>query len=117
MLGEAAQAQRAHQPVHLEAVLARELGQPAGAGAAVELELPEPVLALHEALGEAEVRVSARLYARHAERVARDLDRRVEALDQHRAARLGQRAAEQLVPKTQRAGTRGCKRCCGDSGR
>ena len=53
---------------------------PAAAGAAVELELPEAVLALHETLREAEVGVGARLDARDAAGVAGDLDRSIRAL-------------------------------------
>ena len=43
-LGDAAHAERAHQPVRGQGVLPGELGQPPGGGAAEELELPETVL-------------------------------------------------------------------------
>jgi hypothetical protein len=107
---EASQAERAHQAVHLQPVLAGELGDPPVSRSPVELELPEAVLALHETLREAQVGIGAGLDARHAAAVALDLHRRFEAFYVYRAARLRQRAAEQAVPETQRARPRGCKR-------
>jgi hypothetical protein len=65
---------------------------------------------LHETLREAEVGVGAGLDTRHAATVALDFHRRFEAFYLYRATRLRQRAAEQAVPETQRARTRGCER-------
>ena len=54
-LGGAPDPQRPHQPVDRQALLAGHLGDPARDDAAVEVHLPEPVLAVAEALGEPEV--------------------------------------------------------------
>ena len=59
-LGGAADAQRPHQPVDRQALRAGDLGEPAGDDAAVEVHLPEPVLAVAEALREPEVGGCAR---------------------------------------------------------
>ncbi len=54
-LGRAADPQRAHQAVDRQPLGTRHLGDPTGDDAAVEVELPEPILAVAEALGEPKV--------------------------------------------------------------
>ena len=97
-LGAAAEAERAHEAVDLEAGLAGELADPAGRAAAEELELPEPVLADGEALPEGEVLARARADVRDAEAVAADRDRLLDAGDRDLAADLRERLAEQAAP-------------------
>ena len=59
-LGGTADPQRSHQPVDRQALRPGHLGDPAADHAAVEVHLPEPVLAVAEALGEPEVGAARR---------------------------------------------------------
>jgi hypothetical protein len=79
-LGRPAHAERAHQPVSGQRVLPGELGQAPRGGAAEELELPEPVLAVAEAERERDVVHAAGPHVRHAEAVAQDVHGRLEAM-------------------------------------
>ena len=97
-LGGPPQPERAHQYVGLERLLAGELRHPAGREAAVELELPEPVLAVAEAVAEAEVDGRLRRDPRYAEAVAGDLDRRLQARRRAACPRSGEAAAPEPVP-------------------
>ena len=103
-LGRAPHAQRAHQPVDRQALLAGELGDPAGEGAAVEVHLPEPVLAVAEALGEPEVGGGGGLDVRHAPAIAPHPHRPLEPGQLDRPLLLGQRPARQPVPGGGRSG-------------
>ncbi len=59
-LGGATDAERPHQPVDRQPLLPGHLGDATGDDTAVEVDLPEPVLAVAEALGEPEVGGAAR---------------------------------------------------------
>ena len=80
-LGDPVDAERAQEPVGLEAGLAHHLRQPRLADPALHLQLPEPVLRVHVAHGEGAVPGRLRVDVRDRMGVAHDLHRRVEARD------------------------------------
>lgn len=73
------QAQGAQEAIGLQGALAQDLGQAAGRHAALELQLPEPVLGMCVAQGEAGVGIGGGVDVGHAVRVADELDRRCQA--------------------------------------
>ena len=103
--------QRAHQPVDRQPLGAGELGDATGEGAAVEVHLPEPVLAVAEALGEPEVGRAPRLDVRNAPAVAPHPHRPFQPGKLDRALLLGQRPPRQPVPG---GGSRGCSQAGAD---
>jgi hypothetical protein len=86
--GDAVQAERAHEPVDLHAVLPGELGHATGGRAAVELELPEAVLRDREALPEREVGARLGDDPRDAQAVAANANLVLDSFDREVAARL-----------------------------
>ncbi len=72
--GEAPDPQRPHQLVDRQALRAGHLGDPSRDDPPVEVQLPEPVLAVAEALGEEEVLAVGSLDVGHAPTVAADGD-------------------------------------------
>jgi hypothetical protein len=111
-LRDAPQAEGSHEPVRRKPLLARYLRDPARGAPAVQLHLPETILAVAVALREPEVLDRPRPYVRHAPPVSPDVDRRGDALGAAATLVVGQRAAEELV--MQRRRRRGAER--GDAG-
>ena len=99
---EPAQTKRPHQAVGRQSHPPRDLGDPAGADPALDVDLPESVLAVAEALPEPEVGGGLGPDRRHPPAVAGDLDPVIEPADLELARDTGQRAAEQLPPEAGR---------------
>jgi hypothetical protein len=76
-LGRATDPQREHQPIDRQALGPSHLGDPPRDDAAVEVHLPEPVLAVAKTRGEPEVAGVVSGDVRHAPAVALDADRPV----------------------------------------
>jgi hypothetical protein len=94
-----AEPEGAHQPVDRQSGRPGDLADPAGGDATVDLALPEPVLAVAEALPVPEVRRGLGLHRRHAPTVANDLDPALEPVDPQVAARAGEGTPEELPPE------------------
>ena len=88
-LGGAAQAQGSHEAVGPQPGATGDLGQPPGADPAVEVELPEAVLSVAEALGEPQVVPGLGVDVGNSPAVAADLDRALEALQPQAPLVLG----------------------------
>jgi hypothetical protein len=80
-LGGAPQPQGAQEAVRPQPRAAGDLRQPPGADPPVEVDLPQPVLAVAEALAEPQVVPGGGADVRHAPAVPPDLDRSLDALD------------------------------------
>ena len=93
-LGDAPYAERAQEAVRIQRARAEHLGEAPGGDAPVHLELPEPVLRMHEAERELRVGFRLRKYVRHAVLVAQHLDRSAEARHRDLAAGRRQRQAQ-----------------------
>ena len=105
-LGDAAQPQRPDEAIGDQARGPGDLRQPAGADAAVEVDLPEAILSVAEALAEPQVEVGLGADVRHAPAVARDLDRPLDAGHPQIARGSRQRPPEELVPEAGRRAPR-----------
>jgi hypothetical protein len=103
-LRRAAHAERAHEPVALERAPAEDFGQPAGAEAAVDLELPQAILRMREAEREVRVALGAREDMRHAVRVAQDFDRGAHSAERDFAFDAGERLPQIHIAESQSHG-------------
>src|SRR6266550_1297964 len=99
-------AQSPHEAVGPEAGAAGDLGKPAGADPAVEVELPEAVLSVAEALGEPQIVPGLGVDVRNSPAVAADLDRTLEALEPQMPLGPRKRPAKELMPQPSRGGPR-----------
>ena len=95
----AAQAERSHEPVRRKPGWSRDLGEPAVRDASIEVQLPEPVLALAEALREPQVVPGLGRDVGHPPTVAADLDHPVEAREPDRALGARAGAPQELPPE------------------
>ena len=105
-LGCPPQPQGPHEAVGLQPRPAGDLRQPAAADAPVEVDLPETVLAVAEALAEPQVVPRAGADVRNPPAVTPNLDPSLEPLEPQASLGAGQGAPEKLPPQA-----RGGRRC------
>ena len=103
-LGDRPPPHGAHVDVGLHGVLAEQLGQPPSRGVAAHVHLEEPLLGVHEALGEHQVLGGVRIDLWDAVVVAYDVDPACQPGHLDRAAGLRERALHQHDPGEGRRG-------------
>jgi hypothetical protein len=104
-LGGPSQPHRAHESIRLQPGTPSDLGQPAGADAPVQVDLPEAVLAMAEPLTEPQVVPRSGGDVRNPPAVPPNLDPPLQPRKLQAALGAGQRAPEKLPPKPS-----GCRR-------
>ena len=105
-LGGAAQPQGSHEAVGPQPGATGDLGQPSGPDPPVEVELPEAVLSVAEALAEPQVVPGLGVDVGNSPAVAADLDRALEPLQPQAPVGPRKRPAKELIPEPGRGGPR-----------
>ncbi len=105
-LGRPPQTQRAHESVGLEPRRTRDFGQPPSADSPIEVDLPQAVLSVAEALGKPQVVLGPGVDMRDSPAIAGDLDLAHRPAHAPASRCPRKRPAEELVPQPSGGGSR-----------
>jgi hypothetical protein len=101
LLRDVAKAERPDESISWKSSATGNLRDPACRHPTVELELPEPVLRVTEALTEPQVLTRPRVNVRHSPAVTQDLNLMIEARQAQRSPVRRQRASHEPIPGAQ----------------